>query len=186
MKSKLLIVGAAVGLIFYAVVWSWFQSQQLQTAPLDGMLPLNAAGYGNASDITVITPEGKPVSLSSMKGKVVLVDFWGTWCGPCMQSMPGLAAVYNKYHDKGYETIGVALEQDSGSKIRPVTEKLGVNYTVGMATKRSELDAYQPNSLPMMYIIDKKGVIRYKQTGFDPQVGETDISVTVKKLLDEN
>jgi len=186
LKSKVPVVAGLLGLIFYAMIWTWFQSQQKPVNPTEGSLPYNATGYGPAHDISIITPDNKNVSLSSLKGKVVLVDFWGTWCNPCMQSIPGIEAVYNLYHAKGMEVMGVALENDNGSKVKSVAAKLGVTYTVGLATKREDLDAYKPDSLPMMYIVDKKGIIRYKQIGFDPAVGETEINVVVKKLLEES
>ena len=65
-----------------------------------------------AKEITLPDPKGKEISLSSLKGKVVLIDFWASWCGPCRRSAPDLKKTYEKYQSKGFEIYGVSVDQD--------------------------------------------------------------------------
>ena len=59
-------------------------------------------------------PEGNPISLEDLKGKVVLLDFWASWCGPCRRENPNVVKVYEKYKDKGFEILGISLDKDKG------------------------------------------------------------------------
>ena len=69
---------------------------------------------GTAPDITLMTPDSTELSLSSLRGHYVLLDFWASWCGPCLREVPNVKAIYEKYHDKGFEIFGVSLDETAG------------------------------------------------------------------------
>ncbi|MCB1087881.1 MAG: TlpA family protein disulfide reductase, partial [Verrucomicrobiae bacterium] len=76
---------------------------------------LSAPSKGDVMEIAFTAIDGTEVDLSKMKDKVVLVDFWATWCGPCVGEMPNVIATYEQYHEKGFEVIGISLDQDRGA-----------------------------------------------------------------------
>jgi peroxiredoxin len=109
--------------------------------------------------------DGKPVSVANYKGKVVLVDFWATWCGPCVGEMPNVISAYQKYHDKGFEIIGISLDQDKDSLTNFIKEKnmTWQQYFDGQGWQNKLAVKYGINSIPANYLIGKDGKIIDKE-----------------------
>ena len=131
------------------------------------------------------TIDGKTISNKSLKGKVVLLDFWATWCGPCKAASPSMQALHKKYASKGLVVVGAnCLEQVSKPTKEPAAKyakEHGYTYTFAYnsdaLTKKCLVQG-----IPTMIIIDKKGVIRKVQVGWSDGVEKT-LDVAIAKLL---
>ncbi len=115
----------------------------------------------SAEDIALPTAEGDTIRLSSLKGKVVLIDFWASWCGPCRVSNKGLSKLYSKYKDKGFEIYGVSLDENKKAWINVVKKDkitwLQVNDNGGWEAKTAL--KWNINAIPTSYLIDKNGIL---------------------------
>ncbi len=115
-----------------------------------------------APDFTLKDREGKEVSLSSLRGRLVLVDFWASWCKPCRASMPGLKDLYRKYHDKGFEILGVSVDSSAEPWMQAVAEDgtpwihvLDESQGKNRPTKAAQL--YGVHAVPSFFLIDPEG-----------------------------
>lgn len=104
---------------------------------------------------------GQPLSLAKYKGKVVLLDFWATWCGPCRAELPNVIATYKKYHDKGFEIVGVSLDEDEQA-FKDFIKSKGMTWSQffdGKGWKNEVSVLYGVQSIPQTYLIDTSGKI---------------------------
>lgn len=132
-----------------------------------------------APDFTLSDTDGKRISLSDFKGKVILIDFWATWCPFCRESIPILGSLYNDYKDKGLEIIGIALEYDGGKGLKRFAEQKNITYTllIGNEKLATEYSAY---GVPTRFLINREGKIVEKFVGFqDKEIFES----AIKQLL---
>jgi peroxiredoxin len=116
----------------------------------------------NAADLTLPDLNGKTVSLSEFKGKVVLLDFWASWCGPCRHNNPRLVKLYHKYHDKGFEIYGVSLDEDTKSWKKAIRND-NLSWTQVIDDKgwnATSIATYGIDFIPSSFLIDRDGVIR--------------------------
>jgi peroxiredoxin len=119
-----------------------------------------------APEIKLKTPEGDSLALSSLRGKVVLIDFWASWCGPCRRENPHVKAIYDRYKDKGFEIYGVSLDSKEASW-KAAIQKDGLTWKhvsdLG-GWKSSAAQLYQVRSIPSTFLLDRDG--RIVKSGF--------------------
>lgn len=128
-------------------------------------VPGFAADSGPAPDFTLKGIDGKDLALSSLKGKVVIIDFWATWCPPCREEIPGFIEMYKKYKDQGLEIIGISVDKDE-NKLKKFIADNGVNYPIVSFTK-DVTEAYGGiQSIPTTFILDHQLNIVGKHIGF--------------------
>ena len=123
-----------------------------------------AAGLA-APNFTVKDIEGKIITLADLKGKVVLVNFWATWCPPCRAEIPDFVAFYNENKDRGLEIVGLSVDEMTAAKLKPFVKQFKMTYPVALATSKIIRDFDPGDAIPTTIVIDRKGNIRDKQVG---------------------
>ncbi|XHR30197.1 MAG: TlpA family protein disulfide reductase [Chthoniobacteraceae bacterium] len=135
---------------------------------------------GKPFDLKFTAVDGSKVDLAKLRGKVVLVDFWATWCAPCMAEVPNVVAAYKKLHAKGFEIVGISLDQDKRAMLR-VTKEKGMTwpqYFDGQGWENAISSKYGIETIPAMWLINKKGLL------VNTEAGEG-LEEAVEKLLAE-
>jgi cytochrome c biogenesis protein CcmG/thiol:disulfide interchange protein DsbE len=135
----------------------------------------------DSRDFTLTSLDGEEFTLSTLKGKVVFVDFWATWCPPCRSSIPVLMSLYDKYRDRGFIALGISNEDKS--TLMQYRSDNNINYPILIGVKNI-MQAYGVQSIPNMYIFNKKGEIAKHQVGFSPEM-EAMFDAFIDSLLSE-
>ncbi|MBI4327134.1 MAG: TlpA family protein disulfide reductase [Chloroflexi bacterium] len=122
----------------------------------------------------------KTVKSSDLKGKVVILDFWATWCGPCRMEIPGFIELQKNYGAKGLVVVGIALDEEGTTVVKPFATKAGINYTVLIGDAKVQRAFGDVNALPTTFVIDREGRIVSRHVGYaDTKTFEHEI----KRLL---
>lgn len=139
---------------------------------------MDAVGKPLAIQFTAV--DGREVDLAKMKGKVVLIDFWATWCGPCVAELPHVKEAYEKLHPKGFEIVGISFDQSKEKLENFVKEKEmpWPQYFDGQGWENKFGQEFGIHSIPAMWLVDKKGVLRDLN-------GRADLAKKVEKYLAE-
>lgn len=147
----------------------------LRTRPRQWLLGLLLAAWalvapaapptGVAPDFTLRTLDGRNLRLQEQRGRVVLVNFWATWCGPCRVEMPHLNRLHDKYRAAGLVLLGVNVDEDPRAAAG-VAAKLGVQFPVLLDTDKAVSRLYDLNSMPSTVLIDRDGKVRYLHRGY--------------------
>lgn len=130
-------------------------------------------------NFTLESNQGNKITLSDLRGKVVILDFWATWCPPCKAAIPKLIELYNKYQNQGVIVIGIAL--DEKDKVIKLVQEMGINYPVLFDDQVTSKN-YEIQSIPTLFVIDQKGKQVHKEIGFSEEGFKT-IEEKVNELL---
>ena len=146
------------------------------------VVPAYALSRGSrAPEIGLRDTEGRPVRLSQLRGKVVLVDFWASWCEPCKQELPVLNRLQREYADDGLVIVGVNIDNDEANMQR-FLRRTPVAFRVVHDGDHQVADRYSPPRMPSSFLIDQRGVVRYVHEGFRASDART-IENKIKELL---
>ena len=143
---------------------------------------LNLSG-GNrpaAPGFSLTDINGKPLSLAQYKGKVVLLDFWATWCAPCKVEIPHFIALQDKYGTQGLQIVGLSLDDDAKPVVK-FAEQMKINYPIAIADEKLASKYGGVLGLPIAFVIDKEGRIVHKHVGETaPDVFEKEVAELIK------
>ncbi len=124
-----------------------------------------------APDFTLETLDGEEITLSKLKGKAILLDFWATWCGPCREAVPHLVELYRSYQNQGLEIVGMNLDKSNPEAVRTYVKAFNIPYPIVIAPDEVVRN-YGVTGLPTTILIDKEGKIREKIMGFNSTISK--------------
>lgn len=174
MNYKVWLVAAG---ILLAVLAYWYQDQKADSPPAassraesaqsgvdkDQGLPVVGS---MAPNFAIASPDGKSVRLYDYRNKVVLLNFWATWCEECKKEMPALEKFYHAHQDEGFVVIAVnVMQRDNQESIVTYTKNMGLTFPVGLDAARTVGQKYRVQFLPTSYLIDKQGIIAAVKVG---------------------
>ncbi|HEU4459174.1 MAG TPA: TlpA disulfide reductase family protein [Methylibium sp.] len=124
-----------------------------------------AVPQGPAPDFTLRTMDGRNLRLQEQRGRVVMINFWATWCGPCRQEMPHLAKLYDKYRGSGFELLAVNVDEEQPKAIG-LAQKLGLKFPVLFDGDKKVSGLYDLKAMPSTVLIDRDGRVRFQHRGY--------------------
>ena len=170
---------------FIGVIVLLFVINNMGSEPEQGPYPPNYVPAAQRSsalapDFTLPTIDGKQLKLSDYKGKVVIIDFWATWCPPCRKGIPDLIELKKKYGSKGLEVIGISLDTDTKAQVAGFAKTQGMNYPVVYGNQTVAQLYGGIEAIPTSFVIDKQGKIVASYQGLMPS---STYESHIKKLL---
>ena len=150
--------------VFAPKIPEGYREQKYQAPKARGKRPQLLDVGTEAPDWTLTNSAGKSVSLKSLRGKVVVLDFWATWCGPCKRAMPGIQKLHEHFKGKPVEIIGVNCWERADAAAYMEKNK----FTYGLVLQGDDVaKAYQVSGIPTFYVIGKDGKIAHRASGFN-------------------
>ncbi len=159
--ATLLLVAGLIGLLAWGMVRSGGKPGGIGINSSLGEVP---AKQEPAREISLLLFDGTTVTMAGLRGKVVMVDFWASWCPPCREEAPALAQVYREFQEKGVEFVGVAV-WDSDEEARAYVSKYGITYPSGLDAKGTIAIDYGVAGIPEKYFISRDGLVAKRFIG---------------------
>jgi peroxiredoxin len=168
MKSKIVLF--AVGSLLAVLALVFFTTFSERNAPVD------SAGKGVTAPLfSLTTPSGEKIHLADFRGKVIILDFWATWCPPCKEGIPHLNQLYREYRKDGLVVIGISLDRGGPEEVRRFLDQKGVEYITVMGNEEV-FQAYSGlpglgkiQGIPTAFIVDREGRVHQKFVGLTPK-----------------
>ena len=155
----------------FAITYSWSAGASAARAPESGTA---------APNFTLRDANGADLKLSDFQGKVVLLNFWATWCGPCRIEIPWFEEYAKKYEDRGLAVIGISMDEEGWQSVKPFMAKSGITYPVAIGTEPISQLYGGIESLPTTILIDRQGRVAARHKGL---VGRSTYDAEIRKLL---
>ncbi len=169
-----------IGIVLLSVIWMYISRVPTMNAG-DSAPPSPQIGF-SAPDFTLNALDGEKMTLSDLRGKVVLVNLWASWCPPCRAEMPTLDAVYRKYRDTGFVVLAVnTTYQDTEADARAFVQRLGLTFPILLDRDGTTSQRYKLQGLPTSFFVGRDGIIRDIVIG--GPMSETLIASKVEGLL---
>jgi len=131
----------------------------------------------------LVNAEGDTIKLSDYRGKVVYIDFWASWCGPCRKSLPDLNDIRAKYADQDFEVIAINVDKDKADAMK-FLDKYPVDYPIALDPSGKTAEQYELKGMPNAFLVDKKGVLKHFHAGYKKNDKEK-IDAMIASLLKE-
>ena len=122
-----------------------------------------------APTLQATTLDGKPLNLAALRGKVVLLNFWATWCGPCREEIPEFEQLQRQYAGK-LQVVGISVDEIAPAVVQRTAAKMGINYPVAMLTQEIEKSFGAMPTIPVTWVIDPRGQVQQKNHGANPMI----------------
>lgn len=121
---------------------------------------------GAAPDFSLPSNQGAPVQLSDLKGQVVMLNFWASWCTPCREEMPLIEALHQKYQRLGFTVYGVNVDRNP-KKAQPLLDEFNISFPIGFDKKGKVSGLYDVSAMPSTVMVDRKGQLRFLHLGYE-------------------
>jgi cytochrome c biogenesis protein CcmG/thiol:disulfide interchange protein DsbE len=128
--------------------------------------PVSFAEEAQALPISSVAGQDQVIQFSDFTGKVVLIDFWASWCGPCRQSFPWMNEMHTKYSDQGLEIVAINLDSET-EEANAFLKEVPANFILGFDPEGVTAEKMHVEAMPMSYLIDRKSNIRHRMMGFN-------------------
>lgn len=145
-----------------------------------GRAALSDTSRKAAPDFTLTDATGASIKLSDYRGKVVLLNFWATWCGPCKIEIPWFIQFEKAYKDRGFETLGISMDEDGWKGIKPFVSQTAINYPVMIGNLHLAELYGGVDSLPSTFLIDRQGRIAFTHLGL---IAKRDYEAEIQQLI---
>lgn len=144
---------------------------------------IKSASRKKAPAFELTDANGNVVRLADLKGKVVLLDFWATWCGPCQTEIPWFVEFATKYQEQGLIVVGVSMDEGGWDVVRPYMQKMGINYPVVLGNKRTAYLYGDIDGLPVTFLLDREQRVAAIHAGL---AKKKTLEQQIKELLEVN
>lgn len=145
-----------------------------------GLIPIAPEIGAQAPGFTAATLDGGSVTLAALRGRMVILNFWATWCGPCRREIPDFVEIYGKYKEKGLEIVGVSLDDGGWDDVNPYLQKTKINYHIVVGDGKLAMAYGNIQAIPTTFIVDKQGNIVDRHVGL---MTKAQLEAKLKNLL---